>query len=316
MKYLKQLDLSGNLLENIHIDVFEDLSDLEDLSYSNNRLSSFNISVLNANFPLVKLNLSHNMINSLERSSQHMVTSLKVLDLSYNNLTYVYDDFLKAVPRVEYLDFSFNRLSELEANALMHLQYLKILRINDNRLLSLSFQDLPLRLEELHAGGNFIGILLPKKISIRVLNIENNRISDLREEFSLLEELMHLNISGNFLSEFPSVKLKHLESLDLSFNNLTIIPKSISTNFFPMLKIFNVSGNPLQDLKLQSELKLNIFEANYMDMIEGIHEDTFEKLKGRANECINVTISNNNKLSVMAENAFHDINMCFVSISC
>lgn len=313
IKDLKQLDLSGNLLVNVHEDVFKVLSSLEDLSYSNNRLLGFDISILNADSPLLKLNLSHNEINSLEKSSQSVITGLKVLDLSHNNLTDIHHDFLVALPRLEYLDLSFNKFSSLEASSLTDLQYLKVLRVNDNRLLSLDFQNLPLRLKELHAGGNLINVLLPKKMSIQVLNIENNQISDLKDYLMSLEELRHLNVSGNSLTDFPTMTLKHLKSIDISFNNLTTIPDSISTENFPLLTILNVSGNRLQDLSLQSELKLEVFEAYHLDTIKEIYKDTFWRLTERADGCINVTISNSKKLNVIAEDVFQHMNVCSVS---
>ncbi|XP_014486507.1 PREDICTED: leucine-rich repeats and immunoglobulin-like domains protein 1 [Dinoponera quadriceps] len=315
MKYLKQLDLSGNQLENVHAVIFQDLHNLEDLSYSDNRLSSFDISILNTNSALLRLNLSHNEINRLERSSYCTLPSLKVLDLSHNNLT-DFRDFLDAVPRLEHLDLSSNSLSNLEAS-LAYMEFLKSLRISDNFLLSLNFVHLPLRLKELHAKGNLISVLeAPKKILIHVLNLENNRIIDLTgEEFTLLEELRHLNVRGNSLSGFPPVTLKHIKSLDLSFNNLTTIPESISTTYFPALKVLKVSGNRLEDLILQSELKLEAFEASHMDTIEEIREDTFGRLSPRENGCINVTISNCSKLRAIAEDAFRYMNVCSLDLS-
>lgn len=315
IKDLKQLDLSGNLLETINGDIFKLLTSLEDLSYSNNCLSGFDISILNTNSPLLRINLSHNNISSLERSSQNVITNLKVFDLSHNNLTDINQDFLVAVPQLEHLDLSFNKLNSLEADSLTHLQYLKVLRINDNHLLSLDFQNLPLRLEELHAGGNLIDVLLPKKMTIHVLNIENNKISDLKDYLALLGELRHLNVSGNSLTGFPTVSLKHLKSLDCSFNNLTTIPDSISTKYFPILRTLNISGNRLQDLSLQSELKLEVFEARHLDTIREIHQDTFWRLTERTDGCINVIISDSKKLSVIAEDVFRHMNVCFVSTS-
>lgn len=312
-KHLRQLDLSGNLLKEVHADVFKELSSLEDLSYSNNSLSSFDISILSKRFPLVRLNLSHNKIDSLQRNSPILAENLKVLDLSHNKLAKLRNDVLDATPRLEHLDLSFNELSDLETVSLERLEYLKIFRVDGNRLLRLSFQSLPLRLEELHAGGNFISHLSPRKIFVHVLNLENNRISDLSEKLALLEELRHLNVSGNFLSGFPPVALRQVQSLDLSFNNLTAIPASISPTAFPMLRTLNVSGNYLQDLGPQSELKLEVFEASHVDTIEEIHEGTFWRLKEK-NACINVTVSNSKKLRLIAQDAFRHMNVCSVSI--
>jgi len=131
---------------------------------------------------------------------------------------------------------------------------------------------------------------------------------------TLLEELKKLNISGNFLSNFPEVFLKSLETLDVSFNNLTIIPETISIKNFPSLRIFKVSGNHLKDIKIRSELNLEIFEVKFTKTFEKIDQETFLMLKEKKNSCINITISSNKKLSVIEENVFRHMNICSVSI--
>lgn len=315
LKHLKELDLSQNHLDNIHADIFKDLNNLKDLDCSNNLLWSFDISILNAVSSLAKLNLSRNEISSLEKSSQNINTKLKVLDLSHNNLTDLRKDLLDSLTQIEYLDLSFNKLINLQMDSLVHLQHLRVFRINNNRLRFLNLQDLPSSLMELYAGNNFINILSLKESSIHILNLENNQISYLWENLTLLKEIRHLNLSGNSLSSFPEVVLKKIKLLDLSFNNLSIIPESISVKNFPMLKILSVSGNCLKDARIRSELRLEVFEANFVDNIEEINEEMFLKLKERKNECINVTISNSTRLRVVQESAFQHMNVCSVSIS-
>ncbi|GAB1867817.1 Malignant fibrous histiocytoma-amplified sequence [Camponotus japonicus] len=317
LKYLKKLDLSQNKLTNIQSDIFKNLNDLEDLNYSHNLLWHFDISIINMDSSLSKFNLSHNQINSLEKSSEDTTTKLKVFDVSHNNLTNLTNlvNFFNGLPELEYLDLSFNQLSTLPPKSLLYLQHLKILYINNNHLLDLNLQNLPSSLLELYAGNNFINHLLLQKASIHILNIQNNCISNIYKNLTLLEELKNLNINGNSLSEFPDILLKDLDTLDLSFNNLTIIPETISVKNFPNLRILKVNGNRLKDVKIRSELRLERFEINFVKTIEEIGKETFLMLKERENDCINITISNNIKLNTIEKNVFQHMNICSLDLS-
>lgn len=213
------------------------------------------------------------------------------------------------------MDLSFNKLFSLPVKSLLRLQHLKILYINNNHLLDLNLQNLPLSLLELYAENNFINCLSLQKSLIYTLNIQNNRIFNIYKNLTLLEGLKDLNINGNSLSEFPDVFLKDLETLDLSFNNLTMIPQTVSIKNFPNLRILKVNGNPLKDVKIRSELRLERFEINFVKTIEEIDKETFLMLRERKNDCINITVSNNKKLSTIEENVFQHMNICSVSIS-
>ncbi|XP_071645842.1 uncharacterized protein [Temnothorax longispinosus] len=313
LKRLKILDLSQNQLDNIHSDIFKNLNELEDLDYSSNLLWGFDISILNTVSSLSKLNLSHNHINNLEKSSENATTKLKILDVSHNNLIDL--NFLDGMLELDYLNLSFNKFNTLPANLLLNMQQLKILRINNNQLLSLNFQNLPLSLLELHTESNLINTVSFQKSSIHTLNIQNNNISNIYNNLTLLEELKNVNISGNSLSDFPDIFLKNLETLDLSFNDLTTIPETISIKNFPSLKIFKVNGNRLRDIKIWSELNLEIFEVKFVDTIEKIDKETLLMLKEKTNICINVTISSNTKLNVIEENVFRHMNICSLDLS-
>ncbi|XP_020299164.1 leucine-rich repeats and immunoglobulin-like domains protein 2 isoform X2 [Pseudomyrmex gracilis] len=309
------LDLSENQLESVHSDVLKYLSDLEELDYSHNLIRNFDLSVLNT--VLSKFNLSYNQINnlenSLERTKKFTRTKLKIFDVSHNNLSDL--NFLNTLPEVQYLDLSFNKLSAL-SDSLFHLKHLEVLHIDNNQLLFLKFQHLPLSLLELNVGNNFINTLSLsfQKSFIYTLNIQNNQIFEIHKNLSSLTKLKHLNISGNLLSNFPDISLEQLEVLDLSFNNITIIPKTVSINNFPNLRILKVNGNCLKDITLRSKLELESFEANFVETIEKIDENAFLMLKEK-NDCINVTISNNVKLSSIAENVFHHMNICSLDLS-
>ncbi|XP_018307779.1 internalin-I [Mycetomoellerius zeteki] len=313
LKHLKRLDLSQNKLDNIHSDILKNLNELEDLDYSSNLLWGFDIAVLSTASSLSKFNLSYNHMNNLEKSSENATTKLKVFDVSHNNLVDL--NFLDVMPELEYLNLSFNKFTTLPVNSLLYMQHLKILRVNNNQLLSLSFQNLPLSLLELYTENNLINIISFQKSSIHTLNIQNNSIFNICDNLTLLEELKNLNIRENSLSDFPEVFLKSLETLDVSFNNLTIIPETISIKNFPSLRIFKVNGNHLKDIKIRSELNLEIFEVKFMETLEKIDKETFLMLKEKKNGCINITISSNKKLNMIKENVFQHMNICSLDLS-
>ncbi|KAL6268866.1 hypothetical protein P5V15_001986 [Pogonomyrmex californicus] len=312
LKYLKRLDLSQNQLNNMPPDIFKNLHKLEDLDYSHNLLWHFDIFILNTAPFLSKLNLSHNQINNLERSSENAITKLKILDAAHNNLVDL--NFLDGMPELEYLDLSFNKFITLPTNSLLYMQHLKILHISNNNLLSLNFQNFPPSLLELYAENNLINTILFQKLPINILNIQNNNISNIYDNITLLE-LKNLNISKNSLSDFPNVPLRTLETLDVSFNHLTIIPESISIKNFPNLRIFKVNGNRLKDIKIRSELNLEIFEVKFIETIEEIDKEMFLMLKEKKNSCINVTISSNTKLNMIQKNVFQHMNICSLDLS-
>lgn len=168
---------------------------------------------------------------------------------------------------------------------------------------------------ELYAGNNFIHRLLNlQKSSIRILNIQNNYISNINISLISLQKLKDLNINGNLLSTFPDIFLKDLDTLDLSFNNFTTIPEIVSVKNFPNLRILKVNGNNLKDVKIKSELKLKRFEVSFVRTIKEIGKETFSMLKERENDCINITISHNMRLEIIEKNVFQHMNICSVSI--
>ncbi|CAL7935642.1 unnamed protein product [Xylocopa violacea] len=314
LKFLKSLDISENVIEKIYTTMFLDLNNLEDLDLSKNSLKTFDMSLLEVLPTLLTLNLSHNQIDSIEHIMNKGSTKIKVLNLSYNNIFNLSKQFSEVLPNVQYLDLSFNKIHFLEDCNLMYLKSLKVIRINNNFLTELNMQMLPKTLIEVYSGYNEITEILYSLPYIKVLNVEHNKISNIHANLTT-NSLQQLNVCGNMLSNFPNILLENLKILNLCNNKLFYIPETISTKNFPLLSQLDISQNPIQNLIITSDLKLNSFIANDMSLLKSIDKDTFANLRPPIKQCINLTISNNRMLSFVHEDALKDMNICSLDLS-
>lgn len=144
-----------------------------------------------------ELNLSENMIDNISASSFSRLLNLTKLNLSWANK---------------------NKRLSIGRNTFRNLTKLQDLRLNGNRL-------------------NEIPNYLP--LSLETLGLNNNRILILNNShFSKLKNVTHLWLSKNCYSWNPcgkAVQIKEntfaqmikLQSLDVSFNNLTQVPKGL-----------------------------------------------------------------------------------------
>ncbi|KOC63228.1 Leucine-rich repeat neuronal protein 2 [Habropoda laboriosa] len=298
----------------IYTTIFIDLNNLEDLNLSKNVLRTFDDSLLEVLPTLLTLNLSYNHIDSVEHRMNKTTTQISTLDLSHNNISNLPKGFSESLSKLQYLDLSFNKILSLENCNLTYLSSLKEIYINNNFLTTLNIQMLSKSLSELYFGYNQITEIPYDLSHIKVLNIEYNKISEIHENLTT-NNLQRLNVSGNMLSTFPSILFENLEILDISDNNFTHIPKAICIKNFPLLIQLNVSKNPIQNLTLYSDLQLKSFVANNMSMLQTVDKDTLTNLRAPTKDCINLTISNNNMLSFIHEDALEHMNLCSLDLS-
>lgn len=311
LKCLKNLDLSENNIEKIYITMFIDLNNLENLNLSKNVLKTFDNSLLKILPTMMSLNLSYNHINSIEHAMNQTILKINILDLSHNNISSLPKKFSELLINLQYLDLSFNKIQSLQDCNLIHLNSLKILHVNNNFLVTLNMQILPKTLVKLYIGYNQI-MEINNLTHIEILSIEHNKISQLYSNLTV-DNLQHMNISGNILSSFPNILFKNLKILDISNNKFTYIPEVISIKNFPLLLQLKVNKNPIQNLTIPSDLKLNSFDASNINMLKSIEKDTLANLKSLSKNCINITISNNKMLTFIHEDALKHMNLCSVS---
>ncbi|XP_037530631.1 leucine-rich repeat-containing protein 40 [Nematolebias whitei] len=201
LKNLHCLTLQQNLLENLPEELGQ-LQSLTELDVSNNQLSALPSSI-GCLTKLQKVNLSHNKLQSLPDSMHHL-TDVKVLECSNN------------------------QLSDIPAS-LSGMVSLQQLYLRHNKLCRLP--PLPgTALKELYVGNNQIELLEREQLVsftlISLLELRDNKIRTLPEQFPVLAELTRL---------------------DLTNNDISVLPASLS--LLPNLKVLLLEGNPLRGIR-------------------------------------------------------------------
>ncbi|XP_034942131.1 chaoptin-like [Chelonus insularis] len=280
----------------ILINNFKNFEGLKELDLSFNDLKTLDISFY-CNVSIRELNVSHNLIDSfIETLSINNNSSLKHFDLSYNQLQIINKTTFQHFPQLEFLDLSFNLIKSIETQAFQHFRGLNFLKLNNNYLTSFvqSISAVSLKLD-----NNFI------------TSLDLLKVNDLKTQ----SRLNYLNVSKNQLTSIMDSKLMNLHTLDISYNNLSKIPSSINSKNFPNLDTLIVSGNPLNILKFDSDIKLKNFIADNINLLNTIDKDVFDYLKTYPNDCINISISFNKNLKSVNEEWLDNLRICYLDLS-
>ncbi|XP_036377631.1 leucine-rich repeat-containing protein 40 [Megalops cyprinoides] len=235
LKNLRSLQLQQNLLEEIPEGVGQ-LVDLDDIDLSNNQLTALPDSLGNLR-NLVKLNLSHNKLKSLPLGISTM-KNLKLLDCTRNQL--------ESVPPV------LAQMASLEQLYLRH-----------NKLRFLPEFPSCKTLKELHVGNNQIEVLEADHLShlsaLNVLELRDNKVKNLPDEITLLQDLERLDLTNNDISSLPCAlgNMPKLKILALEGNPLRAIRRDLLTKGTQELLKYLRSRvqEPTHDVKAQEEPK-------------------------------------------------------------
>ncbi|KAH8280995.1 hypothetical protein KR054_006480 [Drosophila jambulina] len=202
---LRHLNISYNEFDELDPDI-SDLHMLEFLDAGHNNIQSLpgGIGFL---VRLTALLLPHNHIKELPPDLVNM-RSLQKLDLMQNDLTCLPEDM--------------GLLRKLECLYLQHNDILELPNFEGNEALS-----------ELHASNNFI-MTVPKAMCsnlphLKILDLRDNKITELPDELCLLRNLNRLDVSNNTISMLPVTlsSLAHLISLQVDGNPIKTIRRDI-----------------------------------------------------------------------------------------
>nr|XP_033504221.1 toll-like receptor 5 [Epinephelus lanceolatus] len=260
LKEVAIIDVSQNKVSQIHRNAFEGLQGhLEMLNLSHNLLGEIHSDTFASLTNLQVLDLSYNHIGVLGHDSFSELPKLKVLNLTGNSLRDI--GFPALLPSLDYLLLSDNKLIDSPgrsihrfAGDILHLD------IQDNRLTNLggvyTLVTLLDRLQHLSYGGNPIKwcnlgreVRFIDSNNVTTLDLHGSSLQSVWSQWTCLDlfdnfgHVITLNLSHNALQSLPRGIFKGLTSvveMDLSSNSLTylqpdVLPKS--------LKVLDLSNN-------------------------------------------------------------------------
>ncbi len=200
------------------------------------------------------------------------------LNLSNNQISDV--SFLKFIPNLKYLRMFDNQISDV--SNFSELQNLTALNLHNNQISDISNFPILEKLKELYLNNNQISDVsnFPILENLKCLYLDGNQISDF-SQFPILPNLTSLTLRYNQISDVSNFsKQKTLKALYLSNNQIA----NISLQFldkFPNLLIFDVRGNPIQNIPKEIYNKNNCFPEilHYLQDLENHQAEENKEIK-------------------------------------
>lgn len=202
------------------------------------------------------LNVTHNSLNSLVDTNFRGATTLKHLDLSGNKIESVPSAVFRHVKYLQSLSLANNIIPKLVPRIFFGLTRLKSLDLSYNPLGDLQpelFSDVPV-LQEFKCAGcglkSISGSLLKMLPHLKILNLNNNRLTQIPHRLQLLKNLQVLQLNGNHISfvEREVISGSPLTHLQLGHNHIIRIEKNAFIN--SSITHLDLSYNRLSNIDL------------------------------------------------------------------
>jgi Leucine-rich repeat (LRR) protein len=274
---LEILHLYKNSIEDIETIPFNTLYSLKRMYLFSNKIKSINFGNFIHQQNLEELRLEKNEIYTFKSNTFIGLKNLLFLDLSANKIKQLVNDGFHGLISVSKLLLSLNDIYQIEANAFTHLNNLVHLNLDSNQIMSLKNVRFNTLLDELSLRFNLLSNLNEiKSTSLKDLRVSNNRFQEINsishlpsleyldlsqnclikiklDSFSSLNKLKYLNLSLNKLnleSDTSNVSYfrgqSHLETLDISFNDIQYLDTNLTFEHLISLKTLNISKNKLK----------------------------------------------------------------------
>ena len=254
---LQILRLNDNQFESLIDNLFLHQHNLHTLTISNNRLNHINALTFNGLRRLSLLSIDNNELRTIEENSLKNCSHLHDLHLNGNQLDDIPNIF-RNVPFLRTLDLGENFLQHLSNKSFNHLKYLYGLRLSHNNIESISKEvfNKMTSLKVLNLSKNQIKFIeigsLHFNRHLQAIRLDGNRLTNFRNLFENLDNLVWLNISDNQLTSFDYSNIPiNLQWLDIHANQISNLKNDLSFGGF-LLSTFDVSFNHLTELSSNS----------------------------------------------------------------
>lgn len=236
LNVFKELRLDHNLLTEFPPIALYNTSTLESLSLADNALTSVDFFKLHGLPYLRQLRLAGNAIGSLSGFNAVNLTQLDSVDLSRNALLALPGNFLQHAITLQRLDLAHNRFRQIPSLALSdgslpRLGWLNFTANPLDRIYGTSHEHYGM-LREIHISRTNLTLLTSK-------------------DFEAFTALQHLYLVQNRIMRISPgafVPLRHLLTLDVSENELELLPRERLQGLHT-LRLLNVSHNNLRELE-------------------------------------------------------------------
>ncbi|KAI4881105.1 hypothetical protein NFI96_024794 [Prochilodus magdalenae] len=265
---LKSLNLQGNAIKAIPGGAFNGIPNLEWIDLGKNKIPSSGIDpqAFNSLIFLTRLYLDGNLLEEIPRG---LPQSLQELKLNDNNLQGIGQTSIEGLSSLVTLEIEGNSLNEENVNpkAFMSTKELTYLRMGKNFFRTIP-QGLPPHLQELHLEHNLIeeiseGAFNETK-NLNVVVLRHNKIDESR--IAPLAWIDHRNLesidlSYNKLHLVPSFLPKSLVHLGLVGNKIERIPGYVFAHMDPGLEYLYLSFNKLDGEGVEPESFLGTYKT-------------------------------------------------------
>ncbi|NXY22425.1 NRROS regulator, partial [Atrichornis clamosus] len=244
---LRLLDMSQNQVWGLPEDFLAQMPSLTHLKLNQNCLEAFHLSEEDSLAMLTELDLSQNQLVELgvEVGTGDILPNLQLFNLSTNRLQVLPPGIFTHTRMITTLDLSRNRVDLCpqpgEAESLPCVDIRDVETLTHLSLAGCGLRGLDGRpfqgtsLMQLDLSDNHQALsgdlewLQDLVLTLQVLSLRNTSLSSTSVDFSALNRLVRLDLSGNSLAAFPtSLGALKLRSLDLRDNSLPALPPDVA----------------------------------------------------------------------------------------
>ncbi|XP_078115588.1 podocan [Sander vitreus] len=275
------------------VDLTEFPAELSDktrqLSLQNNKIEKITVEHISHLHQLETLNLQNNLLTTdgLEDEGFEMLEQLNYLYLANNKLT----SAPKVLPpSLVSADFAANKLTRIYLYTFGHKPKLRSVYLHNNKLSDAGLPDHAFNgsdnLEMLTMSSNCLGVV-PRNLpsSLYRLHLKSNKLEKIPAgAFDNLPNLRELYLQNNLISNEGMdnetfSQLSSLECLDLSNNNLSVVPKGLPRNLVLLhLEKNSIRSIPGDALTSVRNLEYLLLHNNKLRS-RSIHPTAFQGLK-------------------------------------